>query len=553
MIQLHPFSIVLAVSAFATLTVFLLARRRTAPGSGALRGMLLGMFVWGISYALTWAVVPLEQKVFWLKVMYIGVVTVPGLFLIFALRITHRNDWVTFRNIILLFIEPAVIFIIVWVAPHLVFPSMTSAIEDGYHIMVLQRGALFWINIAYSYAAILIALVLLAVSYRSANSFFKKQYLMVLLGSIVPFAFSTYTHLRIGSSADPDYAPVTFGIAGAVYAYAIFRHKFMDLVPFARSRLIERMSDGILVIDAQGRIVDINPAMRNFLNDDPASFLGKNLMEALTVWKEHLEYLMTGLETRTELRLPNNPSRYLDLRVTPLFDDDQNLSGRLVIFRDVTDRKEVEKDLRHAMDRMQTQLIEIGLLQSQLREQAIRDALTNLFNRRYLEETLERELARAAREIYPLCIVMMDIDHFKNVNDTYGHEAGDLVLKTLADTVTGLSRQGDFVCRYGGEEFVLVMPNINIEVARDRVNSLHRSISSLYVPFGRFNINITVSMGLSAYPLHGETKGDLLRAADRALYTAKNMGRNRVAVYRSADKKGNEQVTSVPPGPPGLS
>jgi diguanylate cyclase (GGDEF)-like protein/PAS domain S-box-containing protein len=298
------------------------------------------------------------------------------------------------------------------------------------------------------------------------------------------------------------------------------------------------MSDGILVVDARGRIVDINPAMRNFLNDDPASFLGKNIQEVLTAWKEHLEYLMTGLETRTELRLPNNPSRYLDLRVTPLFDDDQTLSGRLVIFRDVTDRKEVEKDLRHAMDRMQTQLIEIGLLQSQLREQAIRDALTNLFNRRYLEETLERELARAAREGYPLCIVMMDIDHFKNVNDTYGHEAGDLVLKTLGTMVTSQSRQGDFVCRYGGEEFVLVMPNISTEVAKERVNSLHKSIASLYIPFGRFNINITVSMGLSSYPLHGETKEDLLRAADRALYIAKNMGRNRVAVYREMEKRG---------------
>jgi diguanylate cyclase (GGDEF)-like protein/PAS domain S-box-containing protein len=538
MIQLHPFSIVLAVSALATLTVFLLAQRRTAPGSLALRGMLLGMFIWGISYALTWAVLPLEQKIFWLKVMYIGVATVPPFFLFFTLRITHRDNWITFRNITLLFIEPVLVLAILWISPQLAFPSIETAVEDGYQIMVLQRGPLFWVNLAYSYALVLQAFTLLALSYRYANSFFKKQYLMILLGSIIPFAFSAYTHLRIGSSADPDYAPVTFGISGAVYAYAIFRHKFMDLVPFARSRLIESMSDGVLVVDAQGRIVDINPAMKNFVDEDPVSILGKNVSEILDTWKEKTEHLLTGLETRTELRLPYVPSRYLDLRATPLYDDDQNLSGRLIIFRDVTDRKEVEKDLRHAMDRMQTQLIEIGLLQSQLREQAIRDALTNLFNRRYLEETLERELARAAREIYPLCIVMMDIDHFKNVNDTYGHEAGDLVLKTLATTVTSQSRQGDFVCRYGGEEFVLVMPNISIEVARERVNSLHKSIASLYIPFGRFNLNITVSMGISSFPAHGEKKEDLLRAADRALYIAKNMGRNRVAVYREMGKRG---------------
>ncbi|NTW12805.1 MAG: diguanylate cyclase [Anaerolineales bacterium] len=538
MIQLHPYSIELAVSALITLTVFLLARRRTAPGSAELRGMLLGMFIWGGAYALTWAVIPLEYKIFWLKVMYIGVLIVPGLFLIFTLRITHRDKWVTFRNITLLFLEPVLVLIILWVFPNLAFSSIESAVADGYHVMVLQRGLFFWINAIYSYAIILLSFVLLTISYRNANSFFKKQYLLILLGSIVPFAFSTYTHLRIGAEADPDYAPITFGISGIIYAYAIFRHKFMDLVPFARSRLIERMSDGVLVVDSQGRIVDINPAMQNFLDKDPASFLGRNVSEILDSWNERTETFLTGLETRTELRLPHNPSRYLDLRATPLYDDDQNLSGRLIIFRDVTDRKEVEKDLRHAMDRMQTQLIEIGLLQSQLREQAIRDALTNLFNRRYLEETLERELARAAREGYPLCIVMMDIDHFKNVNDTYGHEAGDLVLKTLGTMVTSQSRQGDFVCRYGGEEFVLVMPNISTEVAKERVNSLHKSIASLYIPFGRFNLNITVSMGISSFPTHGEKKEDLLRAADRALYIAKNMGRNRVAVYREMGKRG---------------
>jgi diguanylate cyclase (GGDEF)-like protein/PAS domain S-box-containing protein len=522
MIQYHPYAIVIAVSAFATLTAFLITRRRTAPGSSALRAMLLGMFIWGFSYALTWAFVPLGLKIFWLKFMFVGVLMVPGLFLIFTLRITHRDNRVTFRNLSLLYIEPLLVLILVWAAPRSVFASIEPLTSDGYHILQIERGIVFWVNTAYSYILILFSLALLVITYRTANSFFKKQYLMILLGSVVPIAFSLYTGSRDISFSDLDHAPIAFGISAIVYVYAIYRHRFMDLVPFARSLLIEKMGDGILVLDLQGRIVDINPAMRNFLDADPSTFIGRNISDTLQLWNESTGHLLTGLETRTELRLPHKPSHYLDLRVTPLYDDDQNLSGRLIVFRDVTDRKEVEKDLRHAMDRMQTQLIEIGLLQRQLREQAIRDALTNLFNRRYLEDTLERELARASRELYPLCIVMMDIDHFKNVNDTYGHEAGDIVLKTLADTVTTRSRQGDFVCRYGGEEFVLVMPNIGIEVARERVNSLHRSIASQYIPFGHFNLNITMSMGIALYPKHGDTKELLLRAADRALYTAKN-------------------------------
>jgi diguanylate cyclase (GGDEF)-like protein len=175
-------------------------------------------------------------------------------------------------------------------------------------------------------------------------------------------------------------------------------------------------------------------------------------------------------------------------------------------------------------------LIEIGTLQSQLREQAIRDALTGVFNRRYLEDTLERELARAKRETYPLSVVMMDLDYFKEVNDTYGHEAGDVVLKTLAATVVNQSRQGDFVCRYGGEEFVLVMPNIGIETARDRAEDLHQTINALNIPYGVFNLTTTISMGVAMYPDHGIAKDELMRAADRALYVAKNTGRNRVVV-----------------------
>lgn len=469
--------------------------------------------------------------------MYLGVVMVPGLFLTFTLFITHRDQWVTFRNVILIFIEPIIMLALVWFTPQVVFKSIEPAIKNGYDIMEVMRGSWFWINTVYSYIVILISFTLLVISYRTANSFFKRQYMMILLGSIIPFVFSAYTQTKNTAFNDLDLAPVTFGISGIVYAYVIFRHQFMDLIPIARGRLIENMSDGVLVMDVQGRIVDINPAMETFLDAPSSSFIGKNVSEAINIWSESTEHLLTGLETRTELRLPHKTSRYLDLRVTPLYDSDQSLSGRLIIFRDITDRKEVEKDLRHALDRLQGQLIEIGLLQSQLREQAIRDALTNIFNRRYMEETLERELARAEREVYPLCIVMMDIDHFKDVNDVYGHAAGDTVLKKLADMLTRQSRQGDFVCRFGGEEFVLVMPNIGIDVATSRANSLLNSISSLFVSFGKFNLTITVSMGVSWYPAHGKTKEDLLHTADKALYAAKHAGRNRISVYQETQKK----------------
>jgi diguanylate cyclase (GGDEF)-like protein len=202
-----------------------------------------------------------------------------------------------------------------------------------------------------------------------------------------------------------------------------------------------------------------------------------------------------------------------------------------MVFREITERKQVERRLRYVNDRQQSQLIEIGLLQSKLREQAIRDSLTNLFNRRYLEETLDRELARAAREDYPVCIIMMDLDHFKRINDTYGHEAGDQVLKAIADAFANEIRRGDFACRYGGEEFVIVMPNIDCEIAYERAEKLREALNSLSVPYEIYKLTTTVSMGIACYPTNGETRKAILRAADKAMYAAKDAGRDHILSY----------------------
>ena len=207
------------------------------------------------------------------------------------------------------------------------------------------------------------------------------------------------------------------------------------------------------------------------------------------------------------------------------------MNGHLMVFRDITESKQVEKRLRYVNDRLQGQLIEIGLLQSKLREQAIRDPLTNIFNRRYLDETLDRELSRAAREDYPVCVIMVDIDHFKRVNDTYGHEAGDLVLKAIAATLAEHSRRGDFACRHGGEEFVVVLPNISLETACERAADLRRSLLQLSVPYEDYSLSVTISMGVACFPENGQTRESVLRAADQAMYAAKEAGRDHILSY----------------------
>jgi len=188
-----------------------------------------------------------------------------------------------------------------------------------------------------------------------------------------------------------------------------------------------------------------------------------------------------------------------------------------------------ERDLMAANAALQRNLREIDALQEQLREQAIRDPLTGLYNRRYLDATLERELARARRDGQPLALILMDLDHFKRVNDTYGHQAGDEVLQQLARLLNEMARAGDVASRHGGEEFLLLMPTMSLATARERAETLRRAFGALEIPFGSLKLRATLSIGIAASPDHGSTAEDLFRHADRALYQAKHEGRNRVA------------------------
>lgn len=197
---------------------------------------------------------------------------------------------------------------------------------------------------------------------------------------------------------------------------------------------------------------------------------------------------------------------------------------------DVTGHKRAAEQLSESNERLETQLFENRKLQEKLSELAVRDPLTGLFNRRYMEETLERELAQSARDCSPLSLVIMDIDHFKQLNDTHGHQAGDQVLKALAKLLRTHMRKGDVTCRYGGEEFVAILPGAALAVAAARADSWRRAFERLSLDYEGRTIQSTFSVGVAEFPLHGATGDELLFQADNALYLAKRSGRNCVSI-----------------------
>jgi diguanylate cyclase (GGDEF)-like protein len=180
-----------------------------------------------------------------------------------------------------------------------------------------------------------------------------------------------------------------------------------------------------------------------------------------------------------------------------------------------------------------TEQISMALANMQLREtlrnQSIRDPLTGLFNRRYAEETLPRELHRARREKTSVGLLMLDVDHFKRFNDTFGHEAGDYVLKEIATCLQQHTRKGDVISRMGGEELLVILPGSDIEHTLLKAEALRAAVAELALSHrGSALGSITISIGSAVSPRHGEAADELLRTADRALYRAKQSGRNRV-------------------------
>ena len=192
---------------------------------------------------------------------------------------------------------------------------------------------------------------------------------------------------------------------------------------------------------------------------------------------------------------------------------------------------ETRLKLKQSEQALHRQIEEINDLQAQLTEQANRDPLTGLFNRRYLDATMAREFARCKREGQPLSLMMIDIDHFKQINDTHGHQAGDEVLKELALLLSQETRAGDVACRYGGEEFLMLLPNMPLEAARQRAEQYRLAMEARTFNFGGEPLVVRLSIGIACYPAHAAGAHGLIVCADHALYEAKTSGRNRVVVH----------------------
>ena len=306
--------------------------------------------------------------------------------------------------------------------------------------------------------------------------------------------------------------------------------------------LAENTVDVVWELDPNMRFIYINGAderLRGFAREE---VIGRSVLELFTpegqaIIAQHSAQRRAAerlgkVEPQLVFQAPqirkDGTSYWTEVSSTTSYDLAGNVAGYNGITRNIDASKQHEKKLEEANRQLQLQLSEIVELQTQLKEQAVRDPLTRLHNRRYMDETLPRELARAKRQGYPLALIMVDLDHFKRVNDTYGHPTGDAVLQAMATILLQGAREGDIICRYGGEEFLVVLPNMTIEQALGRAMAWQRTLGQTAIQHGVFTVQVTLSAGISAFPDNSSHAEGLLRLADESLYRAKGNGRNRV-------------------------
>jgi diguanylate cyclase (GGDEF)-like protein/PAS domain S-box-containing protein len=503
------FLIAAAIVSWATWIVW---RRRQALGGRVLFWMMVAIQVWTIAAAVEAAVSSLPIKILLSKIEYLGGVSSAPLLLVFVLIYTHRNRLLTRHNLILLSTVPVLIFLLTWTNEfhNLIWTDFIRQEYPGSVLYTYVHGPMFWVHVAFAYACVGAATVLLLQEYLRATPTYRRQYGSFILAAMTPLLGGLLYLLNWNPWPGLDIAALSFAATGILISYGTQVYGLLDLVPIARHTLVEILEDGMIVIDLRNRIVDVNQAVLTMFNFTSAP-IGQDVFMTFRQYPLLAATLLQKPPAPMEVTLPGKKNRHLDVRLTEVLGEQGRTQGHVAILRDITDRKQIEAALEEKHQQMQ--------------HMTITDDLTGLFNRRYVDQVIEREFRRSERYDVELALALFDIDDFKQVNDGFGHPCGDEALRTVANAILTNIRSTDIAARMGGDEFLILFPHTAAAEAWIIMERLRKYLSEIDYVCG--HLAISISGGVLNWK-KGVSSVETIRRVDHLLYEAKHLGKNRI-------------------------
>ncbi len=487
-------------------------RRRSGPAWPYV--VLLGLSVaWWCAGQASWILLDHRpSRMLLAQLQYLGITTTPVLVLLLALAFTGHRGWLRTWAKVAFFIVPAATLLLVFTNP--LHGMIWRAFEPvaAAPRAVIAYGPWFYVHTAYSYSLVYLGTALLALRF-AASPHYRRELAVVLSGPALVLV-ANLLQLTARAKLPIDPTPASFALTFVAMTWAVSRHRLFDLAPLARGWTIETMDNGLLVLDFAGRVVDSNPAARSLLGLEPSTVLGATLAELSPALGE------LGVGEARELR--GARGLRLEARLSAVEPKDGAPEGRVLLLRDVTAERE-------AQDRLLAAQRELHALNQELDRLAHTDALTGLANRRQLMARGAEEWSQARRHGRPLSLVLLDLDHFKAVNDTHGHATGDRVLEGVGRALPPLLRDADLAARYGGEEIAVLLPETDAAGAADVARRVVAALRELPLHDDAGGpLRVTVSAGMATLDGTGGELQELFRQADAALYHVKATGRDGV-------------------------
>jgi len=487
-------------------------QNRTGPGWRELT-LFGGAVAWWCAAEIVWMLVTDPgSRLLVAKAQYLGITTTPVFWFLVALSYAKEGHPLTGWRRGWLFVVPALTLLLVFTNERHGFIWSAIEISPSAPEASISYGPAFFLHAVWAYALAVVAAWILVTRF-AASPLYRRQLAVVALGTIFFLVVSIlYVTRLVPFPVDPT--PLAFAVVFASLGWATRKHRIFELVPVARGIMVERLRDGVLVTNSEGQIVDANRAAGELLRPWRDQLLGVRLRGLFP------EALSEASEGQFEVHMAGGTT--LEFRFSSILSPDQAIQGRVVLVRDVT---------RERADRVKFEAVQAKLsaMNVELDRLARTDSLTGLANRRRLLEDLDREWARAVRTGQPLSLLLLDLDHFKRVNDEHGHLMGDKVLETVGRVLADLVRPQDTLARFGGEELAVLFTNTDLEsaiIASERLLEAirtHRHKAETGPPF-----QVTASGGLARREARDRAPRDLIARADHALYRAKAEGRDRL-------------------------